>query len=260
MKQSIAQAKVVPPKAWRRLSHAIYEINLAEGHADLCAAVISAIRRLVRADVYTFQALHRESGRSLLRMDPAKAFTDEEIAYYFAEPEAMPLVAYYARTGQAHARRLSDVIATREFRKSRYYQNCLSRLGLSYAMAMPVHVDGEAVIGLAINRAKRDFTIKDRALLDAFGPHVALAWQRHGDPWKEDPSAQSCSRKKWLERGLTVREYDVLSWMVEGKQNREIASILGISLATVQKHVAQIVRKLHAENRHAATVMALREI
>jgi len=48
--------------------------------------------------------------------------------------------------------------------------------------------------------------------------------------------------------------------MVEGKQNREIASILGISLATVQKHVAQIVRKLHAENRHAATVMALREI
>ncbi len=36
--------------------------------------------------------------------------------------------------------------------------------------------------------------------------------------------------------------------------------ILEISLATVQKHVAHIIRKLHAENRHAATVMALREM
>ncbi len=61
------------------------------------------MKRLVRADVYTFQALHRDSGRSLLRMDPVAVFTPEEIADYLAEPEAMPLVAYYARTGEAHA-------------------------------------------------------------------------------------------------------------------------------------------------------------
>ncbi len=60
--------------------------------------------------------------------------------------------------------------------------------------------------------------------------------------------------------GLTERECDVLWWMTAGKQNPEIAAILGISLATVQKHVAHLIPKLKAENRHAATVLALRDM
>ena len=46
--------------------------------------------------------------------------------------------------------------------------------------------------------------------------------------------------------------------MTEGKQNREIATILGRSLQTVQEHVGNLLRKLDQENRHAATVFALR--
>lgn len=60
--------------------------------------------------------------------------------------------------------------------------------------------------------------------------------------------------------GLTVREADVLFWMTEGKQNPEIAIILGLSLGTVQEHVGNLVRKLGQENRHAATVHALRSL
>jgi DNA-binding CsgD family transcriptional regulator len=248
----------LPPGGWRSLSAAVYEVNQADGHADLSGAIVSAMKRLVRADVVTFHALDRESGRSILRMSPATAFTTEEIAHYFAEPEAMPLVAYYARTDEVHARRLSDVIATREFCKSRYYDFCLSRQGLRYALALPLKVDEKTVVGMSYNRAKRDFSVKDRALLDAFGPHVALAWRRHGDPWKEEQAEGQPPLEQWTARGLTARECDVLWWMTEGKQNIEIASILGITLATVQKHVAHIVSKLNAENRHAATVMALR--
>ena len=56
----------------------------------------------------------------------------------------------------------------------------------------------------------------------------------------------------------TPRETDVLYWITEGKLNREIATILGISLYTVQRHVAQLLRKTGAENRHALTVARLR--
>lgn len=251
---------IVPHMAWRRLNDAVYQINVANGHADLSSAILSAMGRLVHADTATFHALHRETGRSILRMAPEDAFTEEEIACYFADPEAMPLVAYFARTGESQARRLSDVVPTREFLKSDYYRKCLSRLGLPYAMALPLQVDGETVVGMSFNRRKRDFSLKDRALLDAFGPHVALAWHRHGDPWKEAPKGTGCPRRQWMDRGLTERECDVLWWMTEGKQNPEIATILGISLATVQKHVAHLVGKLHAENRHAATVLALRDM
>ncbi len=102
------------------------------------------------------------------------------------------------------------MVATRVFRKSAYYKACLGRLGLAYALALPVRVDDELVIGLGINRAKWDFTVKDRAVLDAFGPHVALAWRRHGDPWKEREALPRTSRQLREERGLTARECDVL--------------------------------------------------
>jgi len=36
---------------------------------------------------------------------------------------------------------------------------------------------------------------------------------------------------------LSPREAEVLVWFSDGKRDREIATILGISLRTVQKHV-----------------------
>jgi len=260
METSDRQADFVAPDGWRRLAASVYEINQADGHADLSAAIVSAMKRLVGAEVTVFHALHRESGRSILRMDPETAFLPEEVAHYFGDPEAMPLVAYFASTGAVHARRLSDVVPTREFCRSRFYDACLRRLGLRYALALPLRADAETVAGLSYNRARRNFSVRDRALLDAFGPHVALAWQRHGDPWKEEIAPAPAPRDQWAASGLTARECDVLWWMIEGKQNPEISTILGIRLATVQKHVAHIVRKLNADNRHAATVHALRSM
>ncbi len=69
------------------------------------------------------------------------------------------------------------------------------------------------------------------------------------------------NRRERLQRlGLAPRESEVLFWMTEGKQNREIATILGIALGTVQKYVAAILVKLGQENRHSATVFALKTL
>ena len=56
---------------------------------------------------------------------------------------------------------------------------------------------------------------------------------------------------------LSKRQNEVLAWMVEGKRNGEIASILHISERTVEKHVAEILAALHTENRATAIVRAL---
>ena len=56
---------------------------------------------------------------------------------------------------------------------------------------------------------------------------------------------------------LTPREKEVLAWLVEGKRDAEIGSILGISSRTVQKHVEHLFEKLAVETRTAAVRMAL---
>jgi DNA-binding NarL/FixJ family response regulator len=60
--------------------------------------------------------------------------------------------------------------------------------------------------------------------------------------------------------GLTPREAELLSWVVQGKTNPEIAIILGIKLTTVKKHLESIFAKLGVENRTAAVTFALEKI
>jgi DNA-binding NarL/FixJ family response regulator len=52
--------------------------------------------------------------------------------------------------------------------------------------------------------------------------------------------------------GLTRREQEVLNELRRGRTNREIASRLGVSTATVNKHVQQVLKKLHVTNRNQA--------
>lgn len=57
---------------------------------------------------------------------------------------------------------------------------------------------------------------------------------------------------------LTSREREVLSLIVEGKDNNEIAAELVISLETVKTHVSTVLEKLKADNRVQAAVKAVR--
>lgn len=59
---------------------------------------------------------------------------------------------------------------------------------------------------------------------------------------------------------LTTRESQVLFWISNGKTNREIAEILGMSPRTVNKHLEQIFPKLGVENRTAAARIAIRTL
>lgn len=60
--------------------------------------------------------------------------------------------------------------------------------------------------------------------------------------------------------GLTAREAEILSWVVQGKTNPEIGVILGIQLTTVKKHLESILAKLGVENRTSAVTLALEKL
>ncbi|POF28284.1 regulatory LuxR family protein [Roseibium marinum] len=59
---------------------------------------------------------------------------------------------------------------------------------------------------------------------------------------------------------LTEREAEVLSWIANGKSNKEIAAILEMSPRTVNKHLDRIFGKLGVENRTSAAILSLRKL
>jgi NarL family two-component system response regulator LiaR len=57
---------------------------------------------------------------------------------------------------------------------------------------------------------------------------------------------------------LTRRELDVLRLLAAGRSNKEIANTLEIGDETVKTHVANVLGKLHSENRAQAVAQALK--
>jgi DNA-binding NarL/FixJ family response regulator len=57
---------------------------------------------------------------------------------------------------------------------------------------------------------------------------------------------------------LTRREREVLNLLVQGLTNKEIASVLGVTPATVKTHVEHLIKKLGVSDRTQAAVWAVR--
>ena len=59
---------------------------------------------------------------------------------------------------------------------------------------------------------------------------------------------------------LTERESQILAQLAEGRCNKEIARLLGISDATVKVHIKHLLRKLNMKSRLEAAVWALHNL
>jgi DNA-binding NarL/FixJ family response regulator len=57
---------------------------------------------------------------------------------------------------------------------------------------------------------------------------------------------------------LTSREAEILRWVAAGLPNKEVASTLGISLATVRNHIHSILEKLEVHSKLEAVSLAFR--
>jgi DNA-binding NarL/FixJ family response regulator len=73
------------------------------------------------------------------------------------------------------------------------------------------------------------------------------------DEFKQVEKEQSDKR---LDRGLSLREQEVLRLVAKGASNKEIADRLFISETTVKAHLRTILEKLHARNRAEAVALA----
>jgi two-component system, NarL family, response regulator len=72
------------------------------------------------------------------------------------------------------------------------------------------------------------------------------------------PEVQARLAERSVRPELTPRELEILTLISQGMQNKEIAASLGISEATTQVHVKNILAKLDVRHRTAALNVALR--
>ena len=126
--------------------------------------------------------------------------------------------------------------------------------------------DGEDHVYEAVTSGAQGYVVKTtdhgeliRQIRQAASGEVAIS------PAVVSKLASSLSRRAASKVGdgefpeqLTTREKEVLKWISQGARNKEIASVLSISINTVRAHVRSIMHKLEAENRAQLAAYAVR--
>jgi len=113
--------------------------------------------------------------------------------------------------------------------------------------------EGDADIHQALEAGAQGYLIKGmpyQTLVDA------LHRVHRGERFLPPPVARALA-SRMPDSDLSAREREVLSLLASGKSNKDIASLLGITEATVKCHVSAILLRLNVSDRTEAVVTAL---
>ncbi len=151
---------------------------------------------------------------------------------------------------------LSDLIKPAAFQRTELYNEYYRHLGVQSQMFTELPAQRGMRSIMMLSRTGRNFTEKERFILALIKPHVISAYRNALElhHYKERVALfeKGGDFPALRTLGLTGREATILGWTAKGKTNQDIASILGISRRTVEKHVERIYEKLGVETKIAA--------
>ena len=145
----------------------------------------------------------------------------------------------------AQALRISDVLTNRQWREHPLYRTIGRAEGIEHMLRVWLVGPFGVVGGFDFDRARHDFSERDRLILQTLAPHLLQHRLRTGSRPRaraEDPARQA----------LTRREREILAVVAAGLTNRQIASTLSVAPGTVRKHLDNIYAKINVPGRAAA--------
>jgi DNA-binding CsgD family transcriptional regulator len=232
---------------YRGVLAVLSEASTVEGPTPFTKPVLEALRRLVPCDVVTYHERLEPSGRRHLRYvgEPRGEVTPEIRAAVRRHWSSDPLTVPYDG-----ARKYSDFLSRREYHRLGMYQEASRPLRIEYMMSLWLDPHGADMARLEFDRETKDFSERDRAVLDVLRPHLA---QFRANAVRRRRAGGSLAGR------LTPREREIIDLVAKGHQNSEIAAILWISTETVRKHLENAYEKLGVHTRTAA-VAAVRPV
>jgi DNA-binding CsgD family transcriptional regulator len=153
------------------------------------------------------------------------------------------------------ARRLSEMISAEDLHRTDLYRLFYGPLGLEHQIAFTLPQQPPRMLGIAISRigSNGDFDDADRDLLNQARPYLIQSY-RNAIAFEGMRAAigSEALTAALLGAGLTQREAEVIGLLARGSSNGDLATSLGISTRTAEKHVQNAFRKLGVTSRSQA--------
>lgn len=244
----------------RRLFNSLLELYALADVSTYPRRVIASLGELFPARFITYNELHRDASRNRYVWWPphTQPRRDWPLAKAFERHVGEhPLIRHYARSDDHRVLAISDFLSRSAYHRLKLYEEFYRKVGVEYQLAVTLRVAHGVVIGIALSRKERDFTARERRLLQLLRPHLVQAY--------ENALLASRMKRKRLRDGgrrgtppvLSPRQMEVLGWVAGGKTNREIGKLLAVSPRTVQKHLELAYEALGVETRTGAVMRAI---
>lgn len=228
---------------------ALQEIRLLDAMQEIAEVLLTADEdELLKLITDRACELINASVGSIWTTSDTKTLVLQQSTEGYKRAKSLPLDD--SLTGQAIRLRrpitIDDVRVSPEFK----YRGLAVEQGWVSAIVVPMITPGEGGQALGCFSLYyphlHNFSDWDKKLLTCLADYAAIAIQ----------NAKGVAELKQV-YGLSEREREVLTLLIQGQTNKEIAERLMVSVNTVKKHVQSIFAKLDVESRAAAVAKAL---
>lgn len=345
------------PSDLRSVIDALGELYTLHDLAVFPQISLRILRQLVPTIFTSYNELNLRTGAVIIVFEPAEA---RELSLPYLPKiakygEQHPLLVDYQRTGEPRPQAISDFVAWEEWQTRDIYREVFAPTNVGESLSFIVHNTSLTRIFFVLNRARPDFTERDRTICTILQPHLTQAFEnaqaftearaiaalatgalaelshgviiadraghlRHANDLAvslldrflpappEQPRRLPPALHAWLREqrapglqphqpfrlvqgrrtlvvrcaereegsfllllsergaepdaqrleqfGLSPREAEVLYWVTQGKSNAQVATILGISPRTIDKHLEKVFSKLGVDARGPAMCLA----
>lgn len=239
-----------PTADHRRVLEFLWRAHESDDVDPFPERVLDELRALIPSAVVAFHQWGAADGYSWTAAGADRESLDRVWSRYGEVITEDPMPAGTSRRGVPAAPvglalKMSDFLPLRQFKRLDLHAEMCRPFGVDYVMKLHLRT-GPQGASIVLDRGGRDFSERDRSILNALAPHLDLVRRRHAlrQPGPNDLAAT-----------LTPREREVLDLVAAGWTNREIGAALFIAPGTVRKHLDNVYAKLGVRSRaHAVAV------
>jgi DNA-binding CsgD family transcriptional regulator len=160
-----------------RQTYAVQNLHSFRSH------LLSALPQLVRSEITAYNEVNLRTQHNEVVYDRpgAMSLPDGERIFDRYIPEH-PLIRYSQRRPGHGPIKISDVLSASQYHRLGLYNEFFRLIGVEDQMVMSLPSARPVVIGIALNRSRRNFTSRERLLLDLAYPHLLQAY-RNAEAW-----------------------------------------------------------------------------
>jgi DNA-binding CsgD family transcriptional regulator len=164
------------PNDYARTVEFLRELYAQTDAAQFPHTLLSGLARLIPCENLGYNDIHPKSNTTLLIVHPFSTRILELMPRLVEHFHEHPQLAFYRENADRGVYQTEDFISHRQYRQKGIYREFYRHIDADHQLTVLLSEQGEpSDIGIGINRRKKPFNERDRAVLTLLRPHLAQA-------------------------------------------------------------------------------------